>query len=932
MASVEAAKRPCILYLDAYDAFSNNIIAQIEQCIDADVVKCYIDSDCRSSAEGLASTTPPLARVDEAVGSNRFVDFLKGFDAVVAGPGPGWAKRDEDVGLMKALWHLSDANLRPALGICLGFQSMSLAFGANIEKLNEPRHGLVSEILHSRQSIFKDVAKLEATQYHSLQVLIEHRIQNTNSVRYPTELWEPTAACPDLEPLAWDFDSRENGAVLMAARHTRKPFWGVQFHPESICTNNEGSRIIRNWWNDAQLWNRERTEAPTERTGIAPFLQFQTASRVIGRGGDCRGKSSICTPEDLVTIIGLTYNTPEQLGDSSLTLSVQCATIGSGRLTVSDIVELFNVPHGEAIVLESGLQRDLLPMAAGTGRHSIVGLLIPGETSRLHYYAGTRLMQIRNGKDQVIREWHCHEPWQWIRTFMKRLRHVVCCPPTTPTWAPFWGGLMGYASYEAGLETISVPPSDETAYPDICFAYISRSIVVDHQLKKIYVQSTRGDEDGQWIREAWERLYEAVGRKSAESTPNRTPMPTSNPFEQDSTLSAYLASCTEYVTDREDYCASVVSCQSQIADGQSYELCLTTTNEVRARKPRICRLSKTENNELSWKLYRRLTSRNPAPFSAYMRIHNVHILSSSPERYISWDRTQTAQCRTTKGTVAKAPGVTAAHAHAILSLSKNRAENLMIVDLVRHQLHGVYGSGNVRVQKLMEIEEYKTLWQLVSAVEGVPRGVNTDETSEQWHDSANVFSEFDSNPEEGRGYLGYDAFVESLPPGSMTGAPKKRSCEILQREEANQRRGIYSGVLGYLDVGGGGDFSVVIRAAIKTDDAATSSTEDVWSIGAGGAITAQSTPDLEFEEMLAKFQSTSKAFKFQQVDSLLDSEEQRKLDQLAAVSAALHGGTDNEEGAGTGTMARTLLGTLEDFRAQLETLERETLVLNRGES
>lgn len=923
MAIIIESKRPRILYLDAYDSFSNNIIAQVEQCTNADVVKCFIDSDLSTSSEDSTSTILPISRRERADETTRFLDFLNGFDAVIAGPGPGWADCDEDVGLMKELWSLSNENLLPILGICLGFQSMCLAFGAKIERLREPRHGLVSEVLHSRRSIFDDVEKLEATQYHSLQVMIGHRIQNTSSVRYPAELWEPTATCPDLEPLAWDFDSKRNGAVLVAAKHTHKPIWGVQFHPESICTNDEGLKIIRNWWDAAQSWKREGEQARSE--GTAPKIRPQIVFRAVANNTDSSANSNICTSEDMAIMTSRRDEEPTQL---SPPISVQSATTGSGRLTVSDIVELFNIPQGEAIVLESGLQPDLLPMAAGTGRYSIIGLIIPGETTRIHYYAGSRMMQLRDGKDRVVREWQCREPWQWIRTFMGQLRQMISSPPTTPTWAPFWGGLMGYASYEAGLETICMQPAEKATYPDICFAYITRSIVVDHQLKKIYIQSIRGAENGLWIRETWERLYEAVGRKSADSTPNRTPMPRPNPFEQDGTLNAYLASCTELVADREEYCASVASCQSRIANGQSYELCLTAANQIRARKPRICRLSRSENNDLSWKLYKRLTSQNPAPFGAYMRLHNVHMLSSSPERYISWDRTQTAQCRPIKGTVAKASGVTAADAHAILTSPKERAENLMIVDLVRHQLHGVYGSGYVHVRKLMEIEEYKTLWQLVSVVEGVPRGSKGPETPGEWEDPSDHVSVFKSASEDDDQYLGYDAFVESLPPGSMTGAPKKRSCEILQREEGHQRRGLYSGVLGYLDVGGGGDFSVIIRTAIKSADSSSTSNEDVWNIGAGGAITAQSTPESEYEEMLAKFQSTSRAFKPQQASSLLSGEERRKLDQLAAVSAAVHGEYGGEEGGGAGDMARTLLGTLENFRAQLETLERDTLVPN----
>jgi para-aminobenzoate synthetase len=228
---------------------------------------------------------------------------------------------------------------------------------------------------------------------------------------------------------------------------------------------------------------------------------------------------------------------------------------------------------------------------------------------------------------------------------------------------------------------------------------------------------------------------------------------------------------------------------------------------------------------------------------------------------MSWDRSQTAQCRPIKGTVQKKPGMTAETAYAILSSSKERAENLMIVDLTRHQLHGVYGSEQVHVSQLMEVEEYETLWQLVSVVDAVPSGVHKPKTPDDGEDLTEYVASKSKIEKGNTPYLGFEAFVESLPPGSMTGAPKKRSCEILQKVENGVRRGIYSGVLGYLDVGGGGDFSVVIRTAIKIDhDEKGDDKEDVWRIGAGGAVTSQSTPEGEYEEMVAKFGSTNRAF------------------------------------------------------------------------
>ncbi|KAF2878413.1 ADC synthase [Massariosphaeria phaeospora] len=843
-------RRGKILYLDAYDSFSNNIVALVEQCVDVDVTKIYID-------DPLLKNSNPSSRFDGSDRSEAFVDLLQSFDAVVAGPGPGWVTCPEDIGLMNELWKLEDADLLPVFGICLGFQSMCVAAGAGISEMPAAKHGIVSEILHKSRSIFRDVDKLLATQYHSLEVNIGHSIQTKKAVKYPAELWEPTTLCPDLEPLAWNFDSRENGAVLQAAKHMQKPFWGVQFHPESICTNSESTRIIQNWWTDAQQWIYERLLKNVSKTKVAgtnSMMLDLSRTNLTTQVFDTSSEEAICAPQELAALIA--HGDGKTLPDLPPDI-VHCSTTGSGRLTVADVCEVFDIARNEAIVLESGLQPDLLPMGVGTGRYSIIGLIIPGETLRLHYYAGTKIMQLRSGTDDVHLEFSVSDPWVWIKAVMQYLKPKET--PAGPTFAPFWGGLMGYASYEAGLETIDVVPAEGNQdYPDICFAYVTRSVVFDHLLKKVYVQSIRGKDDKPWVDEALEKIYEAAGRKSQQTTPNQV-IP--DPFDKQATLNTYLDTCTREMAPRPVYCAKVSTCQTIIANGQSYELCLTTPNTIRAPTPAPCRASAAAANDLSWTLYQRLTSHNPAPFSAYMRLHSVHIVSSSPERYICWDRAQAAQCRPIKGTVAKKAGVEAADAYAILSSSKERAENLMIVDLVRHQLHGVYGSGNVLVKQLMEVEEYETLWQLVSVIYAVPKGGEMARTPDAWEEPAGYMAGIKKM--EKVPYLGFDAFVQSLPPGSMTGAPKKRSCEILSRVEGGRRRGIYSGVLGYFDVGGAGDFSVVIRTAVKIDKATESKSEaeyDTWTISAGGAITIQSTPTAEYDEMLNKFLSTARAF------------------------------------------------------------------------
>ncbi|KAL8865257.1 MAG: hypothetical protein Q9174_006984 [Haloplaca sp. 1 TL-2023] len=134
--------------------------------------------------------------------------------------------------------------------------------------------------------------------------------------------------------------------------------------------------------------------------------------------------------------------------------------------------------------------------------------------------------------------------------------------------------------------------------------------------------------------------------------------------------------------------------------------------------------------------------------------------------------------------------------------------------------------------------------------------LSTEEVHEPW---------FLASPQAQK--AGVDVLAASLPPGSMTGAPKRRSCALLREIENERLRGVYSGVVGYMDVGGAGDFSVVIRSAFRWDvdrksgsPASGSSDRDTWTVGAGGAVTSLSTEEGEYEEMMAKMSSTLRLF------------------------------------------------------------------------
>ncbi|KAF2837096.1 para-aminobenzoate synthase [Patellaria atrata CBS 101060] len=780
-----AKRNPRVLYLDAYDSFSNNIIALLTTSLQATVESVHIDDLRYLQNQGA------------------FYSLLEKFDAVVAGPGPGNPAKKSDVGLVEQLWNLPDDQLLPILGICLGFQSLGLAYGAQVERLKEPRHGLVMNVTHNQRSIFNKLDRFTATQYHSLFVNIGHFLQSGRHRSLSDNLWNPTSKCPLLQPLAWDLEDTENGPVLMAIRHMEKPFWGVQYHPESICTDEEGAKVIKNWWCLADEWLQSRK-------GVV--LRDYKTLKVHGLSVLSPTKSSILS--EAVNLHSCHPTLKKVLWQS----------MDLGALNVPRMFELLQAGRKQAILLKSTTNPRVDASDPGTGSHSILGVTDPNGVAQICYFQKESTVKFLSANGQVTYSSKCDDIWSFLQGFTQR-RRVTGGPENSP----FWGGLMGFVTYEAGLETISVkscamehPSRRITRRPDICFALVTRSVIVDHLRSTVFVQSIRKD-DQAFISETINALCTDV-KPQGSSIPD----PVYSPPPISSTTSPV----------RDTYCNQVRQCQSSIRAGDSYELCLTDQSTVVLSAP-------TD----SWSLYLHLQKVNPAPFSAYIRLgrlgSGVTILSSSPERFLRWTRDGDAQFRPIKGTVKKSKDMTLEKATEILNSSKEKAENLMIVDLIRHDLHGIVGAGNTWMKQLMSVEEYKTVYQLVSVIEGrlrnrIPAGEAEDKS-------------------------GIELLAASLPPGSMTGAPKKRSCELLADIEGKPR-GIYSGVIGYLDFGGGGDFAVVIRTAYKWDDETGpvhEGSEEVgerWHVGAGGAITAQSTPEGEWAEMWTKRESTMRMF------------------------------------------------------------------------
>ncbi|RKF64763.1 Aminodeoxychorismate synthase [Erysiphe neolycopersici] len=814
--------KPLILFIDAYDSFSNNIISLLETTLDVTVRTVKIDN-------------PVLLASKNALYSE-----LRNYAAVVCGPGPGSAENERDVGLMKHIWNLSSKEMLPVLGICLGFQSLCFEFGGIIRRLKGPQHGIVRNVTHvgsfgGKKSIFHEVGNIYATLYQSLCVDIGHDAMSREELE--KNKWQPTDQCPDLLPLAWVEDDltepNDSGIkdekILVGIQHTHHPFWALQYHPESICTNNENRRLIQNWFQHAIDWNQRRGRKCVVSEDLL------------------QGHSAIHRPlsDKSVRLESVPHCSTYHIINESGMLVTKCFTrkiklpIG---MSIPEIVERVQETDAEHILLESS---NAAQSSAVKGRFSIIGLDID-RCTRIEYNIGQNCFKIvtpqpdsANSTVQVISEQLIEDVWSYIASQLKMLKNS-----TGNVESPFWGGFMGYTTYELGLERIGLNLDSQhykmRSRPDLCFVWVNSSIVVDHANSQIYIQKLAPLVDEHNVNHWIENMAQNVNSKTVLSPSTENNNVNGNFLHSQSKLILH--------PDELDYQSKVLDCQSHIQAGLSYELCLTDQTLIHLQGP-----------DPSWDIYKQLRLFQPAPFASYIRLGPATFISASPEQFLKWDENGQCELRPMKGTVKKSSIVSSlTKAAALLHKPKEKAENLMIVDLARHDLHGICGSGNVTVPRLMVIEEYASVFQMVSKISGKIQPLLMESNISALHEKPA------SNAEIQGCHTGLDVLATSLPPGSMTGAPKKKSCQIL-REIEGKERSLYSGVVGYVDVRGRGDWSVNIRCLFKWDDevTVTKSGETTWKyhIGAGGAVTTLSTAFEEKEEMLAKLEGILRIFK-----------------------------------------------------------------------
>jgi para-aminobenzoate synthetase len=347
---------------------------------------------------------------------------------------------------------------------------------------------------------------------------------------------------------------------------------------------------------------------------------------------------------------------------------------------------------------------------------------------------------------------------------------------------PFTGGIVGYFGYECNSTS-----RHKSSLPDSVLLRVDRFLAIDHRDNSLYFVGP-----AEWAKQLRCRIAQIV--------------PTPTPHWNHGKPNA------RYSISHPDYLRKVRECLAYIEAGESYELCLTN---------KVC----FDSGIPPLDYYETLRRTNPAPYSAFLKLDTFAVASSSPECFLRIDKDRRAESRPIKGTIRRGndPAEDARFSEVLAANERFRAENLMIVDLVRHDLSRVCEVGTVRVPRLMDVETYATVHQLVSTIEGRLR------------------------PDATTG----DCLRALFPGGSMTGAPKLRSMELLESLEPDAR-GIYSGSIGFLGFNGTADLSIVIRTAVFQDGHV--------SLGVGGAIVAQSDPQAEWDEMELKAQALLRAF------------------------------------------------------------------------
>ncbi|WP_028049555.1 aminodeoxychorismate synthase component I [Cellulomonas sp. URHD0024] len=467
--------------------------------------------------------------------------------------------------------------------------------------------------------------------------------------------------------------------------------------------------------------------------------------------------------------------------DAAARYEVRSRRVAHGVSAV-DLFDAFYRDDRTAFWLDSG----------GVGQFSILG---SGRGVRAHtvsYRRGAGHVRV-TGSDGTVTE-HAGDLFSYLEESLAR----YAVPVSSDLPHPFALGYVGYLGYELRDETMATDVGVAAEHDDAHLVFAERALLVDHETGDVHALALHHPADDELSRSSQRWLDDLPGWIAA-ITPSAVPDVAPSSLDLDD-----IEKLFEPRHGRREYVSLVAECQDYIRRGESYELCLT--NEFR-----------TDAVVDPWQTYLRLRALSPVPYGAYLACGPVSVLSASPERFLTVSAGGAVETKPIKGTRprGRSPHEDAELCTDLRTSVKDRAENLMIVDLLRNDLSTVCEIGSVHVPRLFHIETFPLVHQMVSTV----RGQLTP------------------------GRSAVACTVAAFPGGSMTGAPKLRSVQILEKLEGGPR-GVYSGALGWYSLTGAADLSIVIRTIVTGPGGTT--------FGVGGAVTALSDPDEEYVETLVK--------------------------------------------------------------------------------
>ena len=424
---------------------------------------------------------------------------------------------------------------------------------------------------------------------------------------------------------------------------------------------------------------------------------------------------------------------------------------------------------------EKTLWLDSSKVEEGLSRFSIFGLQSP-KAHTIKYDVDKNLVEksFVDGRGNEIYKLN-------IFDFLKENRNRWIYNESLPF--DFQLGYIGYLAYELKKDTENVINNYSYDYPDAYFKYCDRALVYDHKEERLYILTCEDDKD--WIKEIKNILEESFEEKIEDTSKKDFPE-------------------LKFMKDKKTYINDIKKIKELICQGETYEVCLTNRLDI---------FDKIDGK----KYYMKLREKSPGQYSAFLPLDEIKIASSSMERFLKVDKNKIVTTKPIKGTIRRGNSLEEDQKliDALRNEEKTKSENLMIVDLLRNDLGKFCEIGSVTVPKLMDVETYKTLHQLVTTVSGKIK------------DDVDII----------------DVLKKTFPGGSMTGAPKKRTLEIIDKLE-NYPRGVYSGTLGYISNNSTMDFNIVIRTALIEENRAT--------LGVGGAIILLSDAEEEFDEIVLK--------------------------------------------------------------------------------